>query len=199
MEDDEDTATGRRRRCRTLRQARGTAGIPAHVLRQDGFALGVRRHPGRRRRHRGAGLGEMLLRMYLRWGESRGWKTELMEVSGGEVAGIKSRPSAWRGLRLWLAEDRNGRAPPGAQVAVRFGQPPAYLVRLVVRLAGSRRRHRHRDQSGRPADRRVSLLGRRRPARQQDRVRGAHHAHAVRHRGGLPDRAQPARQPRHAR
>lgn len=33
---------------------------------------------------------EMMLRMYLRWAENRGWKTELMEVSGGEVAGIKS-------------------------------------------------------------------------------------------------------------
>ena len=33
---------------------------------------------------------EMLLRMYLRWGERRGFKTELIEVSAGEVAGIKS-------------------------------------------------------------------------------------------------------------
>lgn len=33
---------------------------------------------------------EMLLRMYLRWGEARGFKTELMEASPGDVAGIKS-------------------------------------------------------------------------------------------------------------
>ena len=32
----------------------------------------------------------MLLRMYLRWGERRGFQTELVEVSAGEVAGIKS-------------------------------------------------------------------------------------------------------------
>ena len=40
---------------------------------------------------------EMLLRMYLRWGEARGFDTELMEVSGGEVAGIKSASVHFRG------------------------------------------------------------------------------------------------------
>ncbi len=33
---------------------------------------------------------EMLLRMYVRWGEASGFKTDLIEVSAGEVAGIKS-------------------------------------------------------------------------------------------------------------
>ena len=33
---------------------------------------------------------EMLLRMYLRWGEDKGFQADLVEVSGGDVAGIKS-------------------------------------------------------------------------------------------------------------
>ncbi|WP_101757449.1 peptide chain release factor 2 [Oceanicoccus sp. KOV_DT_Chl] len=33
---------------------------------------------------------EMVCRMYLRWGEAKGFKTELMEASDGDVAGIKS-------------------------------------------------------------------------------------------------------------
>lgn len=40
---------------------------------------------------------EMLLRMYLRWGEARGFKTELMEVSPGDVAGIKSASIRFEG------------------------------------------------------------------------------------------------------
>jgi len=40
---------------------------------------------------------EMLLRMYLRWGERRGFKTELIECSPGDVAGIKSATIKYEG------------------------------------------------------------------------------------------------------
>ncbi len=40
---------------------------------------------------------EMLLRMYLRWGEQHGFDTELIEVSPGEVAGIKSATIRYSG------------------------------------------------------------------------------------------------------
>ena len=40
---------------------------------------------------------DMLLRMYLRWAEAKGFDAELLEVSGGEVAGIKSASLHIRG------------------------------------------------------------------------------------------------------
>lgn len=40
---------------------------------------------------------DILLRMYLRWGEAHGFKTELMECSDGEVAGIKSATIRFEG------------------------------------------------------------------------------------------------------
>ena len=60
----------------------------------------------------------MLLRMYLRWGERRGFKAELMEVSAGEVAGIKSAtvrfegPYAFGWLRTETGVHRLGRKSP---------------------------------------------------------------------------------------
>lgn len=40
---------------------------------------------------------EMLLRMYLRWGEQHNFKTELLEASAGDVAGIKSATIRYEG------------------------------------------------------------------------------------------------------
>ena len=40
---------------------------------------------------------EMLLRMYLRWGEHHDFRTELLEASPGEVAGIKSATIRYEG------------------------------------------------------------------------------------------------------
>ncbi len=40
---------------------------------------------------------EMLLRMYLRWGEDKGLKVELIEASPGDVAGIKSATVKYQG------------------------------------------------------------------------------------------------------
>jgi len=40
---------------------------------------------------------DMLLRMYLRWGEQHEFKTELIEVSPGDVAGIKSASIKYEG------------------------------------------------------------------------------------------------------
>ena len=47
---------------------------------------------------------EMLLRMYLRWGEQHGFKTEIIEASAGDVAGIKSATVRFEGAYAygWL-------------------------------------------------------------------------------------------------
>ncbi|OOZ39531.1 peptide chain release factor 2 [Solemya elarraichensis gill symbiont] len=61
---------------------------------------------------------EMLLRMYLRWAESHGFKAELMEVSAGDVAGIKSAtvkvdgPYAFGWLRTEIGVHRLVRKSP---------------------------------------------------------------------------------------
>jgi len=86
--------------------------------------------------HRGQDWASMLMRMYLRWGERSGFKTELIEVSDGEVAGIKSAT-----IRFEASTPTAGCAPrpvsiAGAQITVRFRQSPPHLVCLSLCLAG---------------------------------------------------------------
>lgn len=56
----------------------------------------------------------MLLRMYLRWAESRGFKTEIIEESDGDVAGLKSATVKIIGEYAfgWLRTE-NWRTPSG--------------------------------------------------------------------------------------
>ena len=63
--------------------------------------------------HPGAGgtesqdWAQMLLRMYSRWGRSRGYKIEVIEYSAGDEAGIKSATlkSDWQ-KPIWVVKNR---------------------------------------------------------------------------------------------
>ena len=120
---------------------------------------------------------DMLMRMYLRWGERRGMQTELIEMSPGEVAGIKSATIRFVGDYAfgWL------RTETGVHRLVRkspfeLWTSPPYLVCRGVPVSGSRRPHRNRHQSGGPAHRRVSCERGGWSARQSDRVGSPYHA-----------------------
>ena len=130
---------------------------------------------------------EMLLRMYIRWAERKGYKLEELDVQPGDEAGHQERDHRRRGrVGLRLAARRGGRAPAGAHLAVRLAGPPAHLVRQRVHLSGHRRDHQGRDRREGSAHRRHAVGRRRRPARQQDGVGRAHHPPPDRHRRALP-------------
>ena len=140
---------------------------------------------------------EMVLRMEMRWAERRGFKVELLEASAGEEAGIKSATFRVAGENAYgLYGGREGRAPARAAVAVRLRQPPPDELRGRRGRAGRRGGRRDRDRRRRPAGRHLPRVGRGRPARQQDRLGGAHHAPADGHRRAVPERALAVVQPR---
>ena len=93
---------------------------------------------------------EMLLRMYLRWAERRGFEVEMAEASEGEEAGIKSASFIAKGENaygLFAAErgvHRLVRISP-----VRRPVAPPHRVRPGRRRAAGRRRGRGRARRGR--------------------------------------------------
>ena len=142
--------------------------------------------------------GEMLLRMYLRWAEGRRFKTELLEASPGEEAGLKSATftvsgenaygvlKAERGVhrlvRLSPFDQAHRRHTSFAQVIV----SPLLSDDSAIDIDEIRSANRH-------------LPGERggRAAREQDRLGGTHHAPPDRDRGQRPERALAALQQEH--
>jgi peptide chain release factor 2 len=86
--------------------------------------------------HPGAGgtesqdWAEMLMRMYLRWAEQQGFKTEMNDYQDGEEAGIKSATfTITRRVRFWATGRRERRASAGAHLALRL-KPSVGTLRL---------------------------------------------------------------------
>ncbi len=153
--------------------------------------------------HPGAGgtesqdWAEMLVRMYTRWAERRGFRPEVLDWQDGEEAGVKSVTLSIRG--------------PNAYGYLKVERGVHRLVRISPYDAQGRRHTSFASVDILPEvddtadveiddkDLRVDtypLLGRRRTAREQDRVRDSHHARPERDRRRLPERALAAPQPR---
>ena len=146
--------------------------------------------------HPGAGgtesqdWAQMLMRMYLRWFENRGFKVEVTDVQEGGEAGITSATITVEG------ENAYGQLGPRRACTASCGSAPSTRPTAATRLRRRRGlvpwssddvedRHRRR----RPARRHLPLQRRRRAARQQDELGRAHHPPADRHRRAVPERA----------
>src|SRR5882724_7653718 len=194
------------RRQRRRRDPRGDrhAQTRARRVRAEGDALGSARregghplHSSRRGRHRVAGLGAdahahvpPLVRACGLQGGGRG--PAARRRGGHQVRHHRGD----RRLRLRLSQGRGGRAPSHPHLALRRLEPPPDVVRLRRGDAGGRRRRGHHPR-GRAARRRLSLVGAGGAGREHGGLRGADHAPADGDRGGLPERALAAPQPRH--
>ena len=141
---------------------------------------------------------EMLLRMYLRWAERHRFSTEILDQLEGEEAGIKSATIAIDGRKAYGFL----RAERGVHRLVRISPFDSQkrrhttfaLVEVLPEVDDNVEVGEIPDD-----DLRIDtypLPGRRRPARQQDRLGRSHHAPADRHRRAEPERALAAPEPR---
>ena len=96
------------------------------------------------------------------------------------MAGPRPNPGVHRLVRISPFDSNARRHTSFASVWVY----PVIDDRIEIDVKESRLPHRH-----------LSLIGRRRPARQHDRFGGAHHPYSVRHRRRLPGRALAAQEP----
>ena len=137
---------------------------------------------------------EMMLRMYQRWAERRGFSVELDEATEGQEAGLLSATFIVRGRFAYglLATER------GVHRLVRMSpfdsqkrrQTSFASMDVTPFLEDVSRRGGDRREG--PAHRHLSFVGGRWPARQQDGLRRAPHPSSHRVGRVVPERAQPA-------
>src|SRR3954469_13809507 len=125
---------------------------------------------------------EMLLRMYQRWADDRGFKSEVIEASPGEEAGLKSATFTVEGenaygilraergkhrlLRLSPFDQAHRRRTSFAHGTPRPGPPAPYVFPPGDPEPAAAAGRRRRDRRERPPDRHLPRPGRRRPARE---------------------------------
>ena len=123
--------------------------------------------------HAGAGGTEaqdwasMLVRMYSRWCERRGFGLEMIEESAGEEAGIKSAYARVRRQRLWLAEDRV-RGPQLVRISPHDSSARRHTSFASARIYPCGRQYRDRGRGQGSSCRHLPRLWCRWPAREQD-------------------------------
>ena len=137
-----------------------------------------------------------LLRMYLRYAERRGWKTEILDATVTGLGGYKDATVAVKAARaadgVWSRLKYEGGVHRVQRVPVTESQGRIHTSAAGVLVAPEADAGRGADRRQRPADRRVPLLGPRRPEREHDRLGGADHPPADRDRRLLPEREEPA-------
>ena len=138
-----------------------------------------------------------LFRMYTRYAERQGWQVEIISESPSELGGYKEVIARIVGQGAYSqAQVRVGRPSRAARARDRGAGAHPHLGLHGRRAARGRRGRRRGAQPGGAAHRHLPRLGRRRPARQQDRLGDPRHAPAHRHRGRVPGLALAAQEPR---
>ena len=126
---------------------------------------------------------------------SQRWKVEVVSASEGTAGGYKEIIAEIKGRGAFAKLKFESGVHRVQRVPDTEAGPHPHLGRDRRGAARGRGGRRH-DQRRRPEDRHLARERRRRPARQQDRIRDPHHASADRHRGGDAGGPLAASQPR---
>ena len=128
----------------------------------------------------------MLMRMYTRWAERKGYAVEIVDLSEGEEAGIKGAVLEIKGLYAYgflKAESGVHRLVRISPFDAQARRHTSFASVFVYPVVDADINIEIRDE-----DLKIDVyprVGRRRAARQQDQLGGAHHAHPERRRHGV--------------